>query len=330
MKIIFQIDGGIGKSIAATAVCKAIKAQYPNDELIVITGYPDVFLCNPGMKVYGFHELRYFYEQYIFGNDYRILAHNPYLETAFIKGDMHLLKVWCEMFGIKYNGEIPELFINNREQTFHTNHFAGQNLFASQKPLLLIQTNGGGADQPNKYSWARDMPLSTAQQVVDAFANEYNIIHIRRDDQLPLRNVTQATADFRALAVLIQLSEKRLFIDSFAQHAAAALGKPSVVCMIDDLTATHFGYDMHTTIIAHPPTIKPELRHAVYNKYNISGIPTEFPYNNESEIYDVNKIIEAIRNTPASITTEPIPEPEKAKQNGSAKNHKKEEPVEVS
>ncbi len=28
MNIIFQIDGGIGKSIAATAVCKAIKAQY--------------------------------------------------------------------------------------------------------------------------------------------------------------------------------------------------------------------------------------------------------------------------------------------------------------
>ena len=42
MNIIFQIDGGIGKSIAATAVCKAIKAQYPNDKLIVISGckYP--------------------------------------------------------------------------------------------------------------------------------------------------------------------------------------------------------------------------------------------------------------------------------------------------
>ena len=39
MKIIFQIDGGIGKSIAATAVCKAIKKQYPTDKLIVITGY---------------------------------------------------------------------------------------------------------------------------------------------------------------------------------------------------------------------------------------------------------------------------------------------------
>jgi hypothetical protein len=40
-----QIDGGIGKSvIAATAVCKAIKAQHPKDQLIVITGYPEVFL----------------------------------------------------------------------------------------------------------------------------------------------------------------------------------------------------------------------------------------------------------------------------------------------
>jgi hypothetical protein len=47
MKIIFQIDGGIGKSIAGTAVCKAIKAQYPKDKLYVITGYPEVFLCNP-------------------------------------------------------------------------------------------------------------------------------------------------------------------------------------------------------------------------------------------------------------------------------------------
>jgi hypothetical protein len=55
MKIIFQVDGGIGKSVAATAVCKAIKAQYPNDELIVVTGYPQVFICNPGIKVFHFN-----------------------------------------------------------------------------------------------------------------------------------------------------------------------------------------------------------------------------------------------------------------------------------
>jgi len=115
MKIIFQIDGGIGKSIAATAVCKVIQKQHPNDELIVITGYTDVFLCKPELKVYNLNELRYFYEQNIEGKDFRVLAHNPYLETDFIKGGKHLVQVWCEMFGIKYNNELPELSINSRE-----------------------------------------------------------------------------------------------------------------------------------------------------------------------------------------------------------------------
>ena len=59
MKIIFQIDGGRGKCIAATAVCKAIKAQYPDSELIVVSGYPEVFLCNDYISEnLGFHELR--------------------------------------------------------------------------------------------------------------------------------------------------------------------------------------------------------------------------------------------------------------------------------
>jgi hypothetical protein len=62
VNIIFQIDGGIGKSIAATAVCKAIKKQHPNDKLLVLTGYPEVFLCNPYVdRAYSFNNLSYFY-----------------------------------------------------------------------------------------------------------------------------------------------------------------------------------------------------------------------------------------------------------------------------
>ena len=289
MKIIFQIDGGIGKSIAATAVCKAIKAQYPKSKLIVVSGYPNVFLCNPHVdKALAFNNLNYFYEENIEDQDIKMMVHNPYHETDFITLNGHLIKVWCEMFGIKYNGELPELFINNREVTFYVNHF-GQ----FQKPILLIQTNGGAEQQQNKYSWVRDLPLGVAQQIVNYYANDYHVLHIRRKDQLPLQNTTPVEADFRALAVLIQMSSKRLFIDSFAQHAAAALGKPSVVCWVGNLPS-QFGYDMHTNIVAHPPTLKPELRNSVYSRYNISGQPTEFPYNNEGEIFSVMDIINAL------------------------------------
>ena len=52
MNIIFQISGGIGKSILATAVCKAIRKKYPNDKLIVVTGYPDVFTNSKKVDMY--------------------------------------------------------------------------------------------------------------------------------------------------------------------------------------------------------------------------------------------------------------------------------------
>lgn len=294
MKIIFQIDGGIGKSIAATAVCKAIRRQYPGDELLVITGYPEVFLCNPNIdKVLNFNNLNYFYRDHIEGQKVKAFLQNPYLASDFINLDGHLIKVWCEMSGITYNGEQPELFINARERAFY-----GKN-FASQKPIMLVQTNGGGANQQNKYSWTRDLPIGMAQQIVNVFASHYNVVHIRRQDQLPLQNTTPLQSDFRAIAALISMSHRRLFIDSFCQHAAAALGMPSVVCWVGN-QPSQFGYDMHTNIVANPPTVRPELRHSIFSRYNISGQPTEFPYNIEGEIFNINEIVEALVRDPST------------------------------
>jgi len=289
MKIIFQVDGGIGKSVMATAVCKAIKTQYPKSKLIVITGYPEVFLCNPNVdRVYNHNGLSYFYEENIEDQDVKMMVHNPYLESDFVMQRGHVIKVWCEMFGIKYNGELPELFINSREQSFFVNQFG-----KFEKPIFLIQTSGGAPNQPNKYSWTRDIPIGIAQQIVNHFAKDYHVLHIRRDDQLALQNTTQVKADFRAIAVLILMSSKRLFIDSFAQHTAAALGKPSVVTWIGNIPG-QFGYDLHTNIVAHPPTIKPELRHSVFSKYDISGQPIGFPYNSEYEIFNAKDIVAAL------------------------------------
>ena len=312
MNIIFQIDGGMGKCIAATAVCKAIKEQYPKGKLFVISGYPAIFLCNPYVdRALQFGNLHYFYEEHVEGQEVKMMAHNPYVETSFVNLKGHLIQVWCEMFGLKHTGDGPKLFINNREQTFFANQFG-----RFEKPILLLHTNGGGADQAVKYSWMRDMPLGVAQQVVNYFANDYHVVHIRRKDQLALQNTTPIEADFRALAVLIQMSAKRLFIDSFAQHAAAALDKPSVVVWIGNSPA-QFGYGLHTNIIANAPTIKPELRNSVYTRYNISGTPTEFPYNHEGEIFNVEEIIAALKGemAPQLPIAEPVPEaaPEKKK-----------------
>ncbi len=296
MKIILKIDGGIGKSVAATAVCKAIKAQYPDCKLIVITNYPEVFDGNKKVyEVLRHNELNYFWRNHIKDqHDTRFFFQEPYLATDFIRRRGHLIKVWCEINDIKYNGELPELFLTHKEITSF-----GVNLKQSNKPIMVIQTNGGLPNQADKYSWPRDLPLAAAQKVVNALAPHYNIFHIRRQDQLPLQGTIPATADFRQLAVLIALSQKRLLIDSFAQHVAAALNRPSTVCWIANVPS-QFGYETHTNIIANPPTIEPELRGAVLAMYNTNGPEKEFPYNNEEEIFDVELILAALGHETAN------------------------------
>ena len=64
--VIFSIDGGLGKSIMATAVLKVIKKEYKKANIIVITGYPDVFIGNPNAnKVLHHQQAVGLYKNYI-------------------------------------------------------------------------------------------------------------------------------------------------------------------------------------------------------------------------------------------------------------------------
>jgi hypothetical protein len=288
MNIIFQVTGGIGKCVIATAVCEAIKKQYPDSKLIVVSGYTDVFLNNPNVhRSYSFGNMSYFYEEFIEDKEFKVFSHDPYNQTEFLYQNEPIIKTWCEMYGIVYNGELPKLYLTEREKTFFSQKFH------SDKPLFVIQTNGG-AEQSLKYSWARDIPFTVGTEIVEEFKDIYNIIHVKREDQLGLEYTIPITDSFRALAVLISMSRKRLFIDSFAQHTSAALGLESTVCWITNKPIV-FGYEIHDNIISNAFTIKPELRNAYLSKFDIGGNLIEFPYNNELEIFNVDDIIKSIK-----------------------------------
>jgi hypothetical protein len=303
-KIIFQISGGLGKHVAATGVIKAIKRQYPDSHLIVVSGFPIVFRHNPHVDVnMNYSEQSYFYERFIDKASPLpiFMLKEPYIESDFVNRiNGHLIKIWSEINGVEYKGELPELFISKNELDQSLPLFNAGN----GKKIMVVQTNGGPEPQPDPnnpaqpnphpYSWARDLPTATAQKVVDAFADEYNIFHIRRKDQFALQNTYSVTdRDYRVMACLIAQSDKRLLIDSFAQHTAAALRKPSVVCWIAN-TPAQFGYELHQNILANAETLKPDLRTAVYQKYNILGLDGECPYNSQEDIFDADRIIEAI------------------------------------
>lgn len=290
MNIIFQINGGIGKCILATSIVEEIAKQHPDDQLIVMSGYPEVFINNPHVhRAFAFGQSTYFYQDYIDGKDFKVFAHDPYVDTEFLKQHEHLSETWARLYDLPTPNPKPALYLTKREIEFFSNKFM------SEKPILLMQTNGGAQNQELKYSWARDIPTCVVNPVIEEFRNTHHIVHIKREDQIGYQGTTPVSDGFRALTVLIGLSAKRLFMDSFAQHTAAALNKPSTVLWIAN-SPTVFGYDIHDNILANPETKTPELRHAYLQKYDITGNLLEFPYNSEMDIFNVDKVIASIKN----------------------------------
>ena len=257
--------------------------------MIVVSGYPDVFTNSKDVDMsFGFGQEGYFYTKYIENQDVKIMALEPYVVTEHIQQKEHLIETWCKLNDVPYNGEQPEVFINERERTFY------QEKYKSDKPILLMQTNGGAEQQQVKYSWARDIPNHVVQAVINEFKNDFNIVHIKREDQYGFDGTFAVTDNYKGIAVLIEMSDKRLFMDSFAQHTAAALSKTSTVLWVAN-TPKVFGYDVHDNIVSNPFTAKGDLKNSYFGKFNIVGALEEFPYNNELEIFNVEDVIASLK-----------------------------------
>jgi ADP-heptose:LPS heptosyltransferase len=272
----------------ATAVLKAIKKKYKKSNIIVVTGYPDVFIANPNVnKVLRFDQLSGIYEQNIMNKDCKVFVSDPYTTSDYITESKHLIQIWCEMYGLEYDGESPEIFLLKAEKEYY------EPFYKLDKPILAIQPNGGAINQHLKYSWTRDIPAPIIEQVIEHFKNDYAILHIKREDQIVYPNTLQAIDGFRSIAIALNLSQKRLLIDSSSLHIATALNLPSVVTWVGTNPKV-FGYEMHNNILANNPTRKVDLNHPYYQKYLLYQDLSTIPYNDLNEVFDVSKIINAL------------------------------------
>lgn len=289
MNVIFQIEGGLGKSIMATAIVKVIKKHYKNANLIVITGYPDIFLNNPDVfEIHNINQINGLYLKLIKDQKCKIFTEDPYRNSDFItEQSIPLLKTWCKIYGLNYNNEQPQIYLTQPEIDYFTP------FYKTDKPILAIQPHGGPEGLGYQYSWTRDIPSINVNEIIEYYKDDYTIIHIKRPDQIIYENTLQALDGFRSIAILLQIADKRLLIDSFTQHLASALNKKSTVCWISTKPEI-FGYKHNINIKSNPFTKEPNLVSAIYNPFNLSQDISSIPYNNLNEIFDTNKIIESI------------------------------------
>jgi hypothetical protein len=289
---IFHIEGGLGKHIAATAVAKTISNNYPDRKLIVVCAWPEIFINLPYVwRVYSIGSTPYFWDNYIKNRDSLIFKHEPYFTTEHINGELKLIENWCKLYNLEYKGELPQIIFNYRQEILYSNKWF------RQKPILLIQTNGGPLnDQPYPYSWTRDIPKPLAQIIVNQYKDDYHIIQICRSDINSLEGVEvqKEVMSNMELLYLLKMSKKRLLIDSSLQHGSMALNLPSVVLWIGT-NPNIFGYDIHTNIIANFQS-EISLPNSYLFDYNFNGEIWECPIFEDDVLFNVDDIIYKINN----------------------------------
>jgi hypothetical protein len=279
---VWQIQGGLGKNVAATALLPIIKQTYSDRKLIVVCSWPQVFLNNPYVdRVYTLGNHPHFYEDFIENKDVIVCNQEPYNQTGHITKQQHILKSWSELLGIEYNGELPKLYYNYAEQKSYQQE-------PSPKPILLIHTSGGPVEDNNAYNWTRDIPMEFATAIVNKYSQTYNIIQVTRENGYKLNHpsvkvIDQPMTNLNLFALLLN-SSKRVLIDSCLQHAAAALNLPSTVLWVGT-SPILFGYNQHTNIIANLPKRANQLIDSSLFDYQFSNNAYQCPYMDVKEIF---------------------------------------------
>jgi ADP-heptose:LPS heptosyltransferase len=287
--LIFHIEGGQGKVVMATSVIRAIKKKFPDRKIIVTTPWDGPLFYNPNIYRFYLHgESRYFFDDFI-NEDTLIYKYEPYHSEDHIFNRKHLTETWCDMYNIPHDGYKPDIYLNPREI-----EIAKDKIKPDGRPIMLIQTNGGGQGQYSKKSWARDIPIDVAQKVVNHFSKTYRILHIRREDQPALNNAEFINLPLRELYAVFPLSQKRLFMDSFSQHLAAGLGLQSVVCWIVNKPEV-FGYNENINILPNAKYSDEFTKYSYLEKFSIDGQIQQFPYDTIN-LFNPDEIIEALNN----------------------------------
>lgn len=287
--IVFRVNGGIGKNIMASAVAKAIAREYPDRKIVVTTSWIEPWINNPNIyRVYKNDSMPYFYDDFVKDKDTLFFCEEPYNSHGYLSGLSHLTRTWCDCINVPYNGELPQIYLTPEEIR------QASIKFMSDRPIMIIQPFGG-MNKRFPYSWNRDIPYHQAQLIVNETSKKYNVIQLGTNGTQKLNRAIMPEFNLREALSLIRISNCRILIDSFAQHAAAAFNLPSTVCWITNSSEV-FGYNMHKNIFARKDNISEGISTyfgaEVLHDFTGSRIH-DYPFK-DNNVFNVEEILNSI------------------------------------
>lgn len=308
--IIFVVDGGIGKAICATAVVKRVAEEFPDKRIIVMTGYPDIFMYNPNVyKVFNFGNPLYFYDDYVNKESF-VIRVEPYTDYGYMSEEEHIITAWCRMIGIERKDAVPEMFFLDNELEA-AKAYVSKLTAGFKKKFVVFQWVGGivpGAkdelsmlDAINRMH-RRSLTKSVAQKVANKLiARDYVVGSVQHENFPDIQGTERLffpNSPARGIIALLKYSDCFIGIDSFIHHGAMAFNKKGVVIW-GGTNPKKLGYDHHTNLTKvackTPFCHRPDSY--VFDATSIGSI-WNCPHNTKCLEYDADEILAAYEAIP--------------------------------
>jgi len=235
--LVVVIQGGLGKVLSSTPAIKQLKIENPDKNIVVLSGWPDVFIMNPYVhRSFSFNENKYLYEDYL--KEGSIIDANPYHADSYRFEMKHLALGFCDALGVKDSSQVgidPLIYLPESDDN---NAMAELNqLRQNGKKVIIVQYLGGAPKDPktNIQTPTGRENLQLFSDILNGIPEDANWLIMKALDQptIPIKSKTifakTENVHFRNWMALIKHCDGFLGIDSCGHHMAAAFSKPSVV-----------------------------------------------------------------------------------------------------
>ena len=247
--LLLHINGGLGKCIMATAVLESYKKANPDHQIIVVSGFPEVFVNNPAVDRNFSFNTPYLWQDYYSQPDVRISAEDPYFTQAWIKNEKkHLIDIWCDMLGVPSTQKHPMLYFSGPEVD------ELNAIVKVDKPLLVVQATGGVNAAAR--AWTRNPPLPEFDEYLKQYSETHFVLHLAVPETPLLNNVHQRVDNLnrRQAMALIRYAHSFVGIDSFGMHARASSFQsgPTTIFFPLEESVKRLGYNKFTNLVPTP------------------------------------------------------------------------------
>lgn len=258
--IVFMIEGGVGKNLMATPVLKALKDEYPNSTIVVISPHIEVFDRLPFVdRAFKLGDNKYLYDDYIKKGSF--INFNPYNTDWFRFRKKSVIKIWYDILGLRPADYEPRpiMKFSQKELEIALNIFNNLNTNfnkESNKKLIFTQYCGGNSAKfvdANGNPVVRQDNLRNANkaisEIADALKDDFLFLAMKRPEEEASKtpNIITLVEDvhYRIWGAIMNLCDGYLGIDSLGMHMAAAFDKPSFV-LWGPTCKDNFGYHFKT------------------------------------------------------------------------------------